>query len=504
MKDLQDNIAFGRTNFAYPFYSNSTTIIHDLNIKSISNNFLQNGLNSLAELVAEVTNSYSSVIFWAKPDKTLQIAAFHTQSEEFIPTAQIKFGTSLVGWVAENKTKLLVSPFEHSARSLLYYSDDQELKSFLAIPILDAAQNLLGVLVCDSQNVASYTQNTEKILGGVIQQILNLHLADAALALNTPQKQSDPDVLTKFIESLRLQITEEGLFNLASRIPKEIADYAALVVVSSAERGVGVGNFYSTSKDEQLKHRLLETICRHKRVLCSEKNVRILSQNDAVEQKAFLSIPFRVLEKEAGSLNFTTAPGVEFSDNEINSLETLAKVIGQTLENIRLKERLIGHNLWTTLSWKIFFAQANLLLQQRTKTKEELGLMRIEFSNLESLERNFSILSTLELLERATRLAEQVKRQNSAICRIYESKLYILTPAEEVPSFANRFCKMIEKLYLTDRTSGITKQQCEMLLNSVSILSAIAPNDGVTLEELISKIHNLSNELTAYKKRGIS
>ncbi len=470
----------------------------DLRLKQT--NFLQVNLNSLTEIIASITNSNSVVIFSAQ-DNILNIKSYFTHSEVLLADAQIKFGSGLVGWVAENKTKLSISPFEHSAKSLLYYSAEQEIQSFIALPILDSNQTLIGVLACDSKNENTYTKQIENSLNSFIRQITLLYQTDSVITENIPQRQSNPDILVQFIETLRLQNTEDGLFNAASKIPKEIADYSALVVINSAEKGVGIGNVYSTSRDEQLKHRLLETICRHKRVLCSEKNVRIFSQNDVEEQKGFLSIPFRALEQEAGSINLTTAPSIEFSDSEINALENIAKVIGQILENIRLKERLTSHNAFPTLSWKMFFAQATLMLQQRQKTKEKLGLIRVDFNNIEDVERKFSVLSTLELLERATRLAEQVKRQNSAICRIYDSKLYILTAFEEVPSFANRFCKMIEKLYLTDKTNGISKQQCEMLLNNVSILSACAPEDGNTLEELIAKIHNLSNELMTIGKR---
>ena len=459
-------------------------------------------LNILAELIANVTSAYSCVIFWADHEKTLHIKASCTQSQEFLHTSQISFGTGLVGWVAENQTKLSVSPFEHDARSLLYYSANQELESFIAMPILDDGKELLGVLVCDSQREDAFDKNTENTLNSFIKQIIALHQMDARFTALIPQKQSNPDVMMEFIEGLRHQRKEEDLFEFACRLPKEIAAYEALVVVSTAERGVGIGGAYSMSNNEQLNHKLLESICRHKKVLCSQKNVRILSQNDKDSQMAFLSIPFHALDKEVGSLNLTAPRGEEFSEDEIASLETIARVMGQVLENIRLKERLIGHNNFPTLSWKIFFAQTELLLQQRLKTKQRLSLMRVEFNNLDHIEAEFGIVQTLSLLEKAARLAEQIKRQSSVICRIYESKLYVLTETSEVPSFANRFCKMIEKLYLTDKTNAVTKLQCDMLLNGLSILSATAPEDGNSLEELISKIHSLSNELTVYRKEA--
>ena len=466
------------------------------------NNSFENSLHALVELITNVTGAYSCVVFWVEPEKTLRIKASHTGSQEFLYASQIRFGTGLVGWVAENRTKLSVSPFEHDARSLLYYSTDQQLESFIAMPIFGGNQELLGVLVCDSQKEDAFNKNTEKVLSGFIKQIVALYQMNTSLTAIIPPKQSNPDIMMEFIEDLRRQRREEDLFNLASRIPKEIATYEALVVVNTSERGVGIGGFYSVSNDEQLNHKLLESICRHKKVLCSQKNVLILSQNDKDSQMAFLSIPFHAMDKEAGSLNLTSPKGDEFSENEIAGLEAIARVIGQVLENIRLKERLIGHNNFPTLSWKIFFAQTELLLQQRQKTKQHLSLMRIEFNNLGYIEAEFGILPTLSLLEKAARLAEQVKRQNSVICRIYESKLYVLTDASEVPSFANRFCKMVEKLYLTDKTSAVTKPQCDMLLNGLSILSATAPVDGNSLEELISKIHSLSNELTVYRKEA--
>ena len=103
----------------------------------------------------------------------------HTLSRDLIHTAEIPHGRGLVGWTAENKVRISVCPFEHDATTLRYYRSDQDLKSFLAVPILPRSggpqqETLLGVIACDSKKNYAFAKITEKILVDCSVQAANI------------------------------------------------------------------------------------------------------------------------------------------------------------------------------------------------------------------------------------------------------------------------------------------------------------------------------------------
>ena len=113
-----------------------------------------NALTQLAQLVANITDSYTTAIFLTanSPQRILNLAAIHSLSRDTISDTSINFGSGLIGWAAENGVRISVCPFEHDATTLRCYTQDQALKSFIAVPTLDpASSEILGVISCDSK-----------------------------------------------------------------------------------------------------------------------------------------------------------------------------------------------------------------------------------------------------------------------------------------------------------------------------------------------------------------
>ena len=129
-------------------------------------------LDSLARLAANASESFSVGIFLVNPlddftskkERVLVPCGVHTLSRDFVYNAVLPFGRGLVGWVAENSEVISVAPFERDATTLAYYSRDQSLKSFIALPIIGKNGQLIGVLACDSKKSYGYSKITERIL----------------------------------------------------------------------------------------------------------------------------------------------------------------------------------------------------------------------------------------------------------------------------------------------------------------------------------------------------
>ncbi len=99
----------------------------------------------------------------------LELGGFHSLSNEILPGCVIPRETGLIGWVAKHNRPIHVSPFEHDSRTLGVYAKDQQLKSFLGIPVPfhspdSTAEVHTGVIACDSKKAFAFSKLQGKLL----------------------------------------------------------------------------------------------------------------------------------------------------------------------------------------------------------------------------------------------------------------------------------------------------------------------------------------------------
>ena len=101
-----------------------------------------------------------------KKSITLELAGFHTLSNDIISNCVIPKGDGLIGWVSKHKQAIHVSPFERDSRTLGTYSRDQSLKSFIGIPVQIPVGSQLqyGVIACDSKKSYAFSETPGQTL----------------------------------------------------------------------------------------------------------------------------------------------------------------------------------------------------------------------------------------------------------------------------------------------------------------------------------------------------
>lgn len=507
---------------------------------------LAESLNQMIRMVANVTESYTSALFLVAEAKgseanekstkgVLELAAVHSLSRELVYDVSIPFGSGLVGWTAENGVRISVCPFEHDASTLLYYSADQSLKSFIALPILAPDQTLLGVLACDSKRSYAFAKVTEKILIDCAAQAASIILMSRKIAKlgKEMRVEAGSAPLESFIEHLRGVSSERELLAEAAEIPAAVVDRDALVVITIADGQTPASAFYSTANQVRVGHRLLELVCRHKRIICSERTVQTSgTSTDGDKERSFLSIPFHVGKKEAGSINLLSSVFESFSASEIAALERVAKVIGKELELFRLREKLSSPDLSEGLmSWEHFVETSKQLLSntsnlKRGDSKRGASLIRIVPDNIGELEDFLGVEGTRVALAKLARLVEQVKGSNAIAAQLYGQEFLILAERGEGERILSRFERLLERLAIEDGVSssgigvgsssvksansfspsrtyspshtGLSKaapvKVTSLISRGLSKALVSTPHDGETLEELLSKTNRLLDE----------
>jgi GAF domain-containing protein len=121
-------------------------------------------LDDVAALLSNCLEAYTAAVFiWDDRSKLLTLRAFHSLSKHVIPKVQFSLEDGgLIGWVAKNKQPLTVDHFDRDTRILPYYGSDENIKSFLAIP-LDSPR---GVICVDSKRQYVFTNKDQKLLAG--------------------------------------------------------------------------------------------------------------------------------------------------------------------------------------------------------------------------------------------------------------------------------------------------------------------------------------------------
>ncbi|UCE82908.1 MAG: GAF domain-containing protein [Deltaproteobacteria bacterium] len=128
-------------------------------------------LNDIAALMSNCLDAYTAAVFvYDDRSKLLNLRAFHSLSKHIIADAQCSpEDGSLIGWVAKNNEPLTMDHFERVTKSLPYYQSEENIKSFLAVP-LDRRR---GVLCVDSKRQYVFTNKDQKLLSGFATVISN-------------------------------------------------------------------------------------------------------------------------------------------------------------------------------------------------------------------------------------------------------------------------------------------------------------------------------------------
>ena len=129
-----------------------------------------NLLNQLVELTGNASNAFTIALYKVDLDDNALVLHHHVSlSANFDSEAKIPFGEGPIGTVAESKQPYLEEHFERNPANLCIYKNKEDLKSFLALPVIH--KKLEGVLVIDSKESYSFPAKQQKIITGLANQM---------------------------------------------------------------------------------------------------------------------------------------------------------------------------------------------------------------------------------------------------------------------------------------------------------------------------------------------
>jgi GAF domain-containing protein len=134
--------------------------------------------SDIIALLSNCLDAYTAALFlWDEGRQVLTLKASHSLSKHLIADAQFSpEDGGLIGWVAKNNQILTVDHFDRDGKSLPYYRGDENIKSFVAVPLPMSK----GVLCVDSKRQYVFTTKEQKLLQGFATVIENTLSAERA------------------------------------------------------------------------------------------------------------------------------------------------------------------------------------------------------------------------------------------------------------------------------------------------------------------------------------
>jgi len=145
----------------------------------------QDVFSTVLQLVCNVFDSYSAVLFLPDPRSGCSLAASFSLGDSVRQGMALAPGQGLAGWIIREGKPLLISDFDRKRGVLGYYSGkaEDEIRAFLGVPLPD----VMGALCLDSKKVHGFGDKDLKILSEFAALVSQLYLEREEIAENLTQ-----------------------------------------------------------------------------------------------------------------------------------------------------------------------------------------------------------------------------------------------------------------------------------------------------------------------------
>ncbi len=111
-------------------------------------------------MISNVMEAYTTALFLVdERGECMELYCYQSFCKNIDENCRIKNGEGLIGWVLRERKNVLAANFERNTKTLIFYEEDEKIKSLMALPLPEG----LGVLFVDSKKSYSFTEEKEKI-----------------------------------------------------------------------------------------------------------------------------------------------------------------------------------------------------------------------------------------------------------------------------------------------------------------------------------------------------
>ncbi|MFH0926179.1 MAG: diguanylate cyclase [bacterium] len=448
---------------------------------------------NLLKLVSNTTDAHTSVIFVANShDKILKLKGIYSLSNNINENITIPFGEGLIGWVANHKEAINASEFKRDATTLQFYTENEDVKSFLAVPILKQDE-LKGVLCIDSKQRYVFTNKDQKILIGFADQFANL-LSDQEVR----SKVLGLDDIYNLFKPLLTLTRLEDIFNNTIEISQKVLNFdtCSLSLLNSTGNALeikvarGYHREFIGKIQQSFSHGLAGWVVRNKSFLLIPDLKRdptktfIFDQDEPkLNMKSFLGVPLMMEDNVIGVLNYTSDSAYGFDQTQANIIHLLANQISPLILNLKLKQKIqhmvYTDNLTGVGNHSFFHERLSVELRDTPKDKS-VSLLLIDVDDFSKINNLHTYKVGDSILKKLTTIFIKLVREIDIVARYGEDRFAILLIDTSIKDAE----KVAEKIRVTVEHTIFVIHGQEVHL-SISLGISTFHQDSHSKEELI-------------------
>jgi diguanylate cyclase (GGDEF)-like protein len=457
-------------------------------------------LDNLIKLVSNVTDAHTSALFWLDEEQNrLQLKAVYSLSEHLSPGVNIEPGSGLIGWVAKNAKPVNVGKFNHDPKTLQYYTTEENIKSFVAVPVMNNGR-LVGVLSADSKRNYLFDNKHQKILNGFAQQFYQL--IERQQQFGEAEKQAERYERLYQICSRVATSSLPSIFKTLLDVSRDILSFDTCVVaLLNEERNKfqlklahGEGCAKYLDKSFPAGHGLAGLILKQKKpLLLNNLNKRegkwfvFGRQGPKWEMGFFLGLPLIYAGRVAGVLAYTNREPIAFTqqDKQLAAIMALqVAAVTSQWQMHKVKESQQQLDSVTGLLNHSFFQQRLKQKLHSATIQQPFSLLLISIGNLNKINQEHGYETGDEILHRMARILSEVAPDGECVGR-FGGRTFAMglenTKTEEAREVAQR----INHIIAHSRFVGEKGLRVE-----ISIGLASCPQEALDEHQLIEYTQN--------------
>jgi signal transduction protein with GAF and PtsI domain len=456
-------------------------------------------LERLVELIAAVAEAFTAALFLPEEKGShLRLAAFHSLSRNILRDCRIETGSGLVGWVAAHGQPLSVSDFKPETQTLGFYSSDEEIKSFLAVPV--ALGQRVGVLAVDSKRSYVFPPRMQKVLSlfaGHVGRWLEAEEQRGKL-LQATQAVEELEAVARRLAEAR---TPRAVVDAALSAPLELFGAEGLAVALLEQGGSacrvaqssGPGMPSCRGLGVNLRQSLTGWVLRHARSLalaeCREyysKSFVFCPEEPYLAVRSFLGVPLRAGGELLGALVALAREPGAFREARVSAFQLLASQTATALRAAASSRRqwVLAYREPTTglPNARYLRDYGRALLDRALAEGQKVVCLVVVVRDLDLLRLEVGPQAVEEALRQVASVCRSLASQDDLVARTEEGHFVLL--CERLSLAAGR--SLAERLLAGLKEVCLPEAQGPLGLKAAVGLS-LFPDEARELDELLAR-----------------
>ena len=438
-------------------------------------------------MVGNALQCYSAALFRLEGSE-FNLTAIQSLARDISEDISFMSGDGILGWIAKNKRTLVLSPFERDARCLPYYQAEQEIKSFVGVPVFGEGEEVVGVLVADSKKRYSFSAFDEKVLTDIALLIGKEGFggsSEVAVSEATTDERLELEGL-RYLDSLRETTGKLDIFGKALSVPSNLLPRDSLAI-TLRDNG---GQFLRSPLNEDKE---LEGVLKR---LSFQQLSGSSSSGSRLKGHSFLCVPLVVMEQNVGCLSMLRASSGSLDSRDIRMMEKLAAALTSGMERIVLAEKKTAvDDYLSAISFEEFEDRSKELVAEHISagSNSKLLLTEVSFGSFDDYFDGFGFATTGQVVSKLSRLVARVSGSRTLCCSLGGLRFLLIGGAREVGIFEGRLESLLTRSFAKLAIFNMndpSQSLAEAVVANMTMSSVEVDVSGFSLDETIDRLRS--------------